>query len=90
VLLLLVSQVRCACEHALRAEHNLALAGVALAHGWALAALAGMFGKLSGGHFNPAVTLMMVLTKQMPGLTGGFYVVAQVFGASAASAFCGA
>lgn len=47
-----------------------------------------MFGKLSGAHFNPAVTLAFVLTKQMTAAVGAFYMIAQFFGAAAAAAFC--
>ncbi|MCL2032817.1 MAG: aquaporin [Methanomassiliicoccaceae archaeon] len=37
-------------------------------------------GKISGGHFNPAVTLAMIATKDTKAATGAFYMVAQVFG----------
>ncbi|AIZ56521.1 putative aquaporin AqpM [Candidatus Methanoplasma termitum] len=37
-------------------------------------------GKISGGHFNPAVTLAMVATRETKISTGAFYVIAQILG----------
>ena len=37
-------------------------------------------GKISGGHFNPAVTLAMIVTKNTKLSTGAFYMLAQVLG----------
>jgi aquaporin Z len=44
------------------------------------------FGAISGGHFNPAVTLAAVLDRRMDWLTGVGYVVAQLVGGIAAAA----
>jgi aquaporin Z len=38
------------------------------------------FGDVSGAHFNPAVTVGMILTGRTKLVEGGLYVVAQVFG----------
>jgi glycerol uptake facilitator-like aquaporin len=52
-----------------------------IATGAALAALIVTFGALSGAHFNPAVSLAMVLRGMMPWLEAPFYVAAQFSGA---------
>jgi aquaporin Z len=56
--------------------------------GFGLALLAGIFavGDISGGHFNPAVTLGALLDRRLPILDGVGYVVSQVVGAIGASA----
>jgi len=48
-----------------------------------LTVLAGAYalGEISGGHFNPAVTLSMALSRRMPGRDVVPYIVAQVAGA---------
>jgi aquaporin Z len=38
-------------------------------------------GKISGGHFNPAVSLMMLLKEKINAITFVLYVIAQVMGA---------
>lgn len=53
---------------------------VAIAFGVGLLALAYVFGDVSGGHFNPAVTLSMALNRRMPLRDVVPYVIAQVFG----------
>jgi aquaporin Z len=52
-----------------------------------LALLAGLyaFGEVSGGHFNPAVSIAMFLDKRLTAADLGGYVVAQVLGSIAAS-----
>lgn len=56
------------------------LLGPAMGWGLMLAVLVYTFGPMSGAHFNPAVTLMMFLTKRMPGKEAGQYLVAQLAG----------
>ena len=60
---------------------------VSIALGFGLALLAGLyaFGEVSGGHFNPAVSLAMFLDRRLPmdDLIG--YWIAQFLGAIAAS-----
>jgi aquaporin Z len=45
------------------------------------------FGHISGGHFNPAVSVAMALDKRMTPVDAGGYIVAQVIGAIAAALF---
>jgi aquaporin Z len=56
--------------------------------GFGLALLGAIFavGDISGGHFNPAVTLAAVIDRRLPVVDGVAYVVAQVVGAIGASA----
>jgi MIP family channel proteins len=61
-----------------------ALLVVALAHGVVLAVLVSSFGAVSGGHFNPAVTLGLAVAGLIGPIKGAVYVVAQLFGAAAA------
>lgn len=60
------------------------LIGVAFAHGLALAVLVSALGAVSGGHFNPAVTLAIWIMGRITPLRAGLYVVAQLIGALAA------
>ncbi|XP_076460185.1 aquaporin-8-like [Babylonia areolata] len=54
--------------------------GVALGHGLAIVLLVTSFGSISGGHFNPAVTLAAVLTGATRPVTGLIYFFAQMAG----------
>ena len=58
----------------------IALAGNTLATGAGLAVLILIFGPISGGHFNPAVTLSIALQRAMPWREAGIYVMAQIIG----------
>jgi aquaporin Z len=60
---------------------------VVIAFGFGLALLAGLyaFGEVSGGHFNPAVSLAMLVDGRMDPVTMILYWVAQVAGAVAAA-----
>ncbi len=58
-----------------------ALAAIAFAHGFAIAALVAATVKISGGHINPAVTFGAVITGRMKLSTGVLYVAAQLAGA---------
>ena len=55
---------------------------VATGNPWAigatLAVLAYLGGAISGGHFNPAVTVMMFYNKTVTSSTAAMYIVAQV------------
>jgi aquaporin Z len=53
---------------------------VSLSFGFVLAALAYIFGEISGGHFNPAVTLSMAVSRRMPMGDVVPYLVAQIVG----------
>jgi MIP family channel proteins len=57
---------------------------VALAHGVVLAVLVSSFGAVSGGHFNPAVTLGLWIAGQIDVVKGVAYMVAQLLGGAAA------
>jgi len=61
------------------------LVGVALAQGLAIAVMVSALGHVSGGHFNPAVTLGFVMTRRITALLASVYVVAQLAGATAAA-----
>jgi aquaporin Z len=56
------------------------LVAVGLAHGLAIALMAGALGAISGGHFNPAVTISMLATGNVKLMRAGVYVVAQLLG----------
>lgn len=58
---------------------------VPLAFGLGLAAAIFAFGHLSGGHFNPAVTVAMVIDGRTTPMDAVGYIVAQVVGAIAAA-----
>jgi aquaporin Z len=58
---------------------------VALASGLAVAVMASAVGHVSGGHFNPAVTLGFVVTRRMSARLAGLYWLAQLGGAALAA-----
>ena len=60
--------------------------GGALAAGLVLAAATATFGHVSGGHFNPAVTLGSAITGRTPWLDLPLYWLAQILGGVAAAA----
>ena len=57
------------------------LLGVALAHGLVLAVLVSALGPVSGGHFNPAVTLAIWIMGKITPMRAALYVGAQLIGA---------
>ncbi len=59
--------------------------GVALAHGLAIAIMVSSLGHISGGHFNPAVTIGIWVTKRLSTIDAILYWVAQLAGATAAA-----
>jgi MIP family channel proteins len=56
------------------------LVGVALAHGLVIAVMVSAVGHISGGHFNPAVTLGFLVTRRMDARLAVVYWVAQLVG----------
>jgi aquaporin Z len=60
------------------------LLNVALAHGLTLAVLVSALGAVSGGHFNPAVTLGVWIMGRITSMRAALYVVAQLVGGLAA------
>ena len=67
------------------AVHDPTLIGVAVAHGLAIAVMVSAVGHISGGHFNPAVTLGFLITQRLAPLLALVYWLAQ-FAAGAAAA----
>ncbi|MBI4375614.1 MAG: aquaporin [Elusimicrobia bacterium] len=63
---------------------RLGLTGIALAHGLALAVMIYTFGPASGGHFNPAVTAVMLLHRRIGNVSAIIYVALQLLGAALA------
>lgn len=61
--------------------------GIALAHGLALAVAVSVFGHISGGHFNPAVTFGLWIADKHPRQRVLTYWAAQIAGALAAGIF---
>jgi MIP family channel proteins len=57
---------------------------VALAHGVVLAVMVSSLGAVSGGHFNPAVTLGLLVAGKIDAVKGLAYWAAQLIGAAAA------
>src|SRR5215471_16033960 len=64
------------------------LVAIALAHGLALSIAVNNFGGISGAHFNPAVTLAMVVTRRITPALAMLYIAAQLFGATIAALMC--
>ena len=61
------------------------LVATALAFGLVIAVFVSAFAGISGGHFNPAVTLGFLVTRRMPAVQAVFYWIVQ-FGAAALAA----
>ena len=61
--------------------------GDALAIGIALASVIYFGGKISGGHFNPAVSFMMLLSNKIDIAKFVAFVIAQLLGGTAAFLF---
>ena len=61
------------------------LVAPALAHGLAIAIMASAVGHISGGHFNPAVTLGFLVTRRIVPSLAAVYVAAQLAGATVAA-----
>ncbi|MGH9230306.1 MAG: aquaporin Z, partial [Acidimicrobiales bacterium] len=65
---------------------GIGLVGVALAFGLTVVTGAYALGHISGGHFNPAVTLGVLTARRIDGRLAVIYIVAQVIGAIVAAA----
>ncbi|HCM88720.1 MULTISPECIES: MIP family channel protein [Vagococcus] len=59
--------------------------GIGLAFGMAVMVMVCAVGGVSGGNFNPAVSLAMMMNKRLEVKDGIFYIIAQFIGAIAAS-----
>jgi MIP family channel proteins len=60
--------------------------GIALAHGLVIAVMVSAVGHISGGHFNPAITLGFLVTGRLAPLIAIVYWIAQFAGAIGAAA----
>lgn len=70
------------------AAHGIAdpsLIGIALAHGLAIGVMVAAYARVSGAHFNPAVTFGFLLTRRIKPALAGVYWVAQLAGAAVAA-----
>jgi MIP family channel proteins len=67
------------------ASNALGLLGISLAYGLTMAIMICALGHISGGHFNPAITIGFWVTKRLNTLDTVAYWVAQLAGATAAA-----
>jgi aquaporin Z len=72
--------------HAAATPPVTALLIVPFAFGFGLLAAIFAFGHISGAHYNPAVTVGIVLDGRLPAVQGAGYIIAQVIGAIGAAA----
>ena len=61
------------------------LVGVAAAHGFVIAVMVSALGHVSGGHFNPAVSTALLVTRKIKPVDWAAYVVVQLAGATVAA-----
>ena len=61
-------------------EGNLDLVGVAIAHALVLGIMVYFGGRFSGAHYNPAVTISFLVTKEMTIKEGALYIISQLVG----------
>lgn len=66
-------------------QPGIGLFGVALVRGLAFAILICALSQVSGGHFNPAITIGAWVTRKIGSLLALFYGIAQILGAMAAA-----
>lgn len=66
-------------------QAGVGLLGIALAHGLAIGIMVTALGHISGGHFNPAVTIGFWVTRKLSTFDTLAYWVAQLAGATAAA-----
>jgi MIP family channel proteins len=71
----------------LRSTGGLGMLAIALANGLAFAVMVSALGHISGGHFNPAITIGYWVTKRLSTLDLAAYWAAQLAGATAAAFF---
>ena len=74
------------CGSAVLAGSVIGAHGVALAFGLTVLVMAFAVGPISGGHFNPAVTIGLIVGKRFEAKDAPYYIVAQVAGAILAGA----
>src|SRR6195256_1705353 len=66
-------------------QGGLGLLGIALAHGLAIGIMVTSLGQISGGHFNPAVTIGFWVTRKVSTFDTLAYWVAQLAGGTVAA-----
>src|SRR6266404_1940694 len=66
-------------------QGSLGLLGIALAHGLAIGIMVTSLGHISGGHFNPAITIGFWVTRKLSTIDTLAYWVAQLAGAVVAA-----
>ena len=74
------------CGAAILAGEHIGFLGVSLAFGLTVLSMAYALGHISGGHFNPAVSLGLAISGRFPGKDVLPYIVSQCLGAIAAAA----
>ena len=67
------------------ASNALGLTGIAIANGLAIALMVTALGHISGGHFNPAITIGFWVTKRLTTVDTVAYWIAQLLGAIVAA-----
>lgn len=66
-------------------DPGIGLLGIALAHGLAIAIMVSAMGHISGGHYNPAITIGFWVTRRLGTFDSLLYWLAQLAGATAAA-----
>jgi MIP family channel proteins len=66
-------------------QTNVGLLGIASASGLAMGVMVSAVGHVSGGHFNPAITVGFWVTRRLGTMKALFYWIAQLLGALAAA-----
>ena len=74
------------CGAAIFAGQHIGFSGVSLAFGLTVLSMAYAVGHISGGHFNPAVSVGLAVAGRFPKQDLVSYIIAQVLGAVAAAA----
>jgi MIP family channel proteins len=69
----------------LQSSGGIGVLGIALASGLAMAIMVSALGHISGGHFNPAITIGFWVTKRVGTLEAFLYWAAQILGGIAAA-----
>jgi MIP family channel proteins len=65
--------------------HDPSLIGIAVAHGVTIAVMVSALGHISGGHFNPAITVGFLITRRIKPALAVLYWLAQFGGAALAA-----
>src|SRR5712664_4815542 len=73
----------CADRYLQTSGGAIGLLGIGLAHGLAIAIMVSALGHISGGHFNPAVSIGLWVTKRISTVDTILYWAAQLAGATA-------